>query len=95
MGANYAQTNYYFIIKNMPQLFLHTEGHTKEIDLDKDGVKEIISSVPGGATSSIEIYEYDNEKFSMVDVNETLNALSVHLEDNNIITAYFGDLPSN
>lgn len=95
MGANYAPTNYYLIDNDVPQLFLHTEGHTQELDLDKDGVKEIVASVPGGATTSIEIYEYNNGKFLMVDINETLKAISVYLEDNNIINAYFKDQKSN
>ncbi|MDF2678544.1 MAG: hypothetical protein K0Q97_2896 [Bacillota bacterium] len=95
MGANYAPTNYYLIDNNVPQLFLHTEGHTQELDIDKDGVKEIVTSVPGGVATSIEIYEYNNENFSMVDINENLKALSVHLEDNNIINVYFNDQQSN
>lgn len=95
MGANYAPTNYYLIDNNVPQLFLHTEGHTQELDIDKDGVKEIVATIPGGVTTSIEIYEYNNENFSMVDINETLKALSVYLEDNNIINVYFNDQQSN
>lgn len=95
MGANYAPTNYYLIDNNVPQLFLHTEGHTQELDIDKDGVKEIVTSVPGGVTTSIEIYEYNNENFSMVDINETLKAVSAYLEDNSIINVYFNDQQSN
>lgn len=44
LGANFAQTNYYYMVDNKPRHLLTVEGHALEKDLDSDGDKEIITS---------------------------------------------------
>lgn len=96
LGANYAPTNYYYVENQPPQILLHSEGHTKEIDLDNDGIEEIISSTPLGVASSTDIYKYDNGSFTFANLNEALNAITVYPTDMDwkVFEAYFKDLPN-
>ncbi|WIV12921.1 hypothetical protein [Proteiniborus sp. MB09-C3] len=94
MGSNYALTNYYFIDNDLPQTLLRAEGHTEELDLDKDGMQEVVSSVVAGATSFINIYEYDNGKLTVSNLNEALDAITVIIKDGKVFEAYFEYLPN-
>lgn len=95
LGANYAPTNYYYIENQSPQLFLHSEGHTVEVDLDNDGTQEIISTITGGVTTEIEIYKYSNGNLFVANLNEALNAISIiYNRDNKVFEAYFKDKPN-
>jgi hypothetical protein len=87
LGSNYAPTNYYYIENQSPQLFLHSEGHTVEVDLDNDGTQEIISIIAEGVTTDIDIYNNDN--LFVTNLNEALNAISViYNRDSKAFEAY-------
>ncbi|WP_313560048.1 hypothetical protein [Ruminiclostridium cellobioparum] len=94
MGLNYVLTNYYSIDNNLPKIFLVAEGHTEELDLDEDGIQEIVSSVVAGVTSFIDIYEYNDGKLTVSNLNEELNAVTVILKDGKVFEAYFEGLPN-
>ncbi len=96
LGANYATTNYYFIENQVPQVFLHSEGYTKEVDLGGDGIQEIVASTSLGAASFADIYKYENGSFTVTNLNEALNAITVYLAetDGKVFEAYFKDLPN-
>lgn len=95
LGSNYAPTNYYYIENQLPQLFLHSEGHTVEVDLDNDGTQEIISIIAEGVTTDIDIYNYNNDNLFVANLNEALNAISViYNRDSKVFEAYFKDKPN-
>lgn len=93
LGANYASTNYYYIDNQVPKLFLHSEGYTRETDLDGDGIQEIVASTSFGVTSSADIYKYENGSFTVTNLNEALNAITVYptKTDKKVFEAYFKD----
>ncbi|MEL7648421.1 MAG: hypothetical protein AAGU76_10030 [Sedimentibacter sp.] len=95
LGANYSPSNYYYIEKQVPRLFLHSEGHTFEDDLDDDGIQDIVSVVSGGVTTDIDIYKYNDDKLSAANLNEALNAVTVlYNQDDKTFEVYFVDQPN-
>lgn len=94
LGANTAETNYYYFQNGVPKVFLHTSGDSLEIDLDGDKVKEIVSSY--GTAAITDVYKYENSSLLMVNLNEALNAEAVLLSetDNKTFAAYFKARPN-
>ncbi|MEX1031379.1 MAG: hypothetical protein WDZ91_15250 [Paenibacillaceae bacterium] len=79
-GANAPVQNYFSIEdeKITPVLRVET-GQTVELDLDGDGSVEIVSS--HGTPMTTYIYEWEDGEFSVSNVNESLNAISINLTD--------------
>ncbi len=96
LGANYAPTNYYYIDNQVPKLLLHSEGHTKEVDLNNDGVYEIVALTAFGVASSTDIYQYSNDTFVVVNLNKALDAITVYPKETDwkVFEAYFNNLPN-
>ncbi len=87
-GANAPIQNYYSIEGGLIVPFLRIDtGHATEIDLDGNGTVEIISS--HGAAIQTYIYKWENEQFSMADVNEALGATSVYLNPDEQLEAFY------
>jgi hypothetical protein len=90
-GAN-APTQLYFYVSDLipaPTIRIET-GNTEEIDLDGDDVKEIVSS-HGTPTHTI-VYKRNDKHFGSADLNEALNATSVHWDHKNkLFVAYYQD----
>jgi hypothetical protein len=81
-GANAPIQNYYSIEDGRLIPFLRVDtGHAEELDLDGDGTVEIVSS--HGTPIHTYIYKWADGKFSVVNVNESLNAVSVFLDEDN------------
>lgn len=94
LGANYAQTKYYYIQNNTPYHFLTTEGYAEEIDIDSDEVKEILASV--GTIPSTYIFKVTNDEIVKVNLNELLEAVAVLpiKGQKGYFEAYFDDIPN-
>ncbi len=88
-GANCAQSNYFMIDGSSPVKFLTLDGNVTEMDLDKDGKTEIVTSSGTGAQTFI--YKCTDENILVADVNKTLgNAIAV-IYRNNYFEAYYKD----
>lgn len=87
-GANASVQNYYVIGNGKVAPFLLVDtGHAVEVDLDGDGMIEIVST--HGTPSSAYIYKWSDGKFAVANVNDVLGATSVYLNDNKQFEAFF------
>lgn len=90
LGANYSQSNYYFVKDGSPQHFVSISGNINEIDLDNDGMKEIVSSY--GTLPYTLIYKCNEDRILVVDLNKTLQAKAVSFNnENRIFEAFYGE----
>jgi hypothetical protein len=79
MGANYMGSNYFSIEGGKPNLLLSIDGDVTEVDLDGDGIKEIVSST--GTAAFTQIYKYHNGSVVVSDLNRDLGAAAVLLNE--------------
>jgi hypothetical protein len=79
MGANFMQSNYFSIEDGKPNIFLTVDGYAAEVDLDDDGIKEIVSST--GTAAFTKIYKYDNGSVIVSNLNDDLGASVVLLNE--------------
>lgn len=87
-GANAPVQNYYTIEGGKINTFLCIDtGHALEVDLDGNGTVEIISS--HGAAIQTYIYKWENDQFTIADVNEALGATSVYLNPDEQLEAFY------
>jgi hypothetical protein len=87
-GANAPVQNYYSIEHGKINTFLCIDtGHALEVDLDGNGTVEIISS--HGAAIQTYIYRWENDQFTIADVNEALGATSVYLNPDEQLEAFY------
>ncbi|KUO75496.1 MAG: hypothetical protein APF77_22545 [Clostridia bacterium BRH_c25] len=75
-GSHVTNTSYFTIEQGVPKPFLLTEGITTEMDIDSDGMKEIIAELPG-TIPSVNIFEWDGDSFLTASADEALNAGSI------------------
>lgn len=78
-GANAPVQNYYSLEQNSISPFLTVDtGHARILDLDHNGVSEIVSS--HGTPMHINLYKLDSG-ISMANLNEALNATNINLDE--------------
>jgi|GEM_PF-447002 len=75
-GSHVPNTSYFTIEKGIPVPFLTTQGIVSELDIDGDGMKEIITELPG-TIPSVNISEWDGVSFKTASVDIGLGAGSV------------------
>ena len=89
IGANTLRTIYYRMDRDVPQPVLEVDGNVTEIDLDNNGYKEVILS--SGIPSITIIYTWAQDRFQEANINITLKAPAVQLnEETKRIDAFFG-----
>ncbi len=79
LGANYAQAFYWFVEEKTEDSIIQIDGHTVEIDLDNDDKKEIVSTL--GTIPETRIYMLKKAKIYVSDINQSIGAKSVRLQD--------------
>lgn len=89
LGANYAQAFYWFVEEKTEDSIIQIDGHTMEVDLDDDGKKEIVST--SGTIPETKIYILREGKIYVSDINKSIGAKSVFLqdEDKKLFQVYF------
>ncbi|MCG8502230.1 MAG: hypothetical protein MJB12_17740 [Firmicutes bacterium] len=89
LGANYSQANYYLINDGVPQNFISIDGNIREVDLDNDGITEVISSY--GTAPYTYIYKCNKDSMLVADINKTLQAGAAWFNDKNkTFEAFYG-----
>ncbi|RIX50206.1 hypothetical protein D3P08_20345 [Paenibacillus nanensis] len=82
-GANAPVQNYYLLEQNKIYPFLTVDtGHAEILDLDKNGVQEIVST--HGAPMQVHLYTFDNSDIWVTNVNEALHATNVNVDNTGI-----------
>ncbi len=79
LGANYAQTFYWFVEENPEKSIIQIDGNTVEIDLDNDGKNEVVATI--GTIPETRIYMLKEGKIVISDVNKSIGAKSITLQD--------------
>ena len=79
LGANYAQSYYWFPGEKPEESVIQVDGNTVGIDLDGDDKKEIISTF--GTIPETRIYILKGDRICASDINESIGAKSVILKD--------------
>lgn len=89
LGANYAQSYYWLMEEKLEESIIQIDGNTVEVDLDDDGNKDIVSTL--GTIPKTKIYIYREGTIFESDVNESIGAKSVSLddEDKRLFEVYF------
>ena len=89
LGANYAQAFYWFVEEKPEDSIIQIDGNTMEIDLDDDDKKEIISTL--GTIPETRIYKLKEGRIYASDINKSIGAKSVALQDNDkrLFEVYF------
>ena len=88
------KTEYFIIEQGIPKPFLSVDGITAEMDIDGDGVKEIITQLPGTITTAC-IFEWDGNTLMSANVDQALNASFVLFnKEDGSFSAYYrtGDM---
>lgn len=90
-GANAPVTNYFKISEGKLEPFLKVDtGNVTELDLDEDGVSEIVSQ--HGTFSMTLIYRWEAGQWEVANLNEALNADAVMLDpERKLFYAHFRD----
>lgn len=86
-GANAPVQNYFSIDGEITPFLRIDTGHATEADLDENGTSEIVSS--HGTPMQTYIYRWDDGKFIVSDVNKALGAISVYINEEMQIEAFF------
>ncbi|MBP7223081.1 MAG: hypothetical protein KBA50_07515 [Sedimentibacter sp.] len=88
-GSNVSNTSYFAVDRGIPVQFLSTEGITTELDIDGDGIKEIVAEMPG-TVPSVKIFEWNGDSFLTAVVDEALGAESVIFnQEDGSFSAYY------
>ena len=88
-GSHVSNTSYFIIDRGIPVPFLSTEGIATEMDIDGDGIKEIVAEMPG-TIPSVNIFEWNGDSFLTASVDVALGAGSVifNKEDGSFSACY-------
>jgi len=89
LGANYGYSDYIFIEDNSQLFRLRVDGNTEEIDIDDDGIVEVISTL--GTIPETKIYRTKEGQIFVANINESINAKAVLLKDRDkkVFEVYF------
>ncbi len=79
LGANYAQAFYWFVEEKPEESIIQVDGSTIEIDLDSDGKNEVVATT--GTIPETRIYMLKEGKVVVSDINKSIGAKSVILQD--------------
>ena len=79
LGANYAQAFYWFVGEKPEEAIIQIDGSTIEIDLDSDSKNEVIATT--GTIPETRIYMLKEGKIVVSDINKSIGAKSVTLQD--------------
>ena len=79
LGANYAQAFYWFVEENPEKSIIQIHGNTVEIDLDNDDKNEVVATI--GTIPETRIYMLKEGKIVISDVNKSIGAKSITLQD--------------
>ena len=79
LGANYAQAFYWFVEENPEKSIIQIDGNTVEIDLDNDDKNEVVATI--GTIPETRIYMLKEGKIVISDVNKSIGAKSITLQD--------------
>ncbi len=79
LGANYAQAFYWFVEENPEKSIIQIDGNTVEIDLDNDDKNEVVATI--GTIPETRIYMLKEGKIVISDVNKSIGANSITLQD--------------
>lgn len=79
LGANYAQAFYWFVEEKPEESIIQVNGSTIEIDLDSDGKNEVVATT--GTIPETRIYMLKEGKIVISDVNKSIGAKSITLQD--------------
>lgn len=93
-GANYAKSVYLEVEDELVTPLFEVDGNIIEIDLDQDGIKEMITTI--GTIADTNIYKYLNNQIYISNLNRSINAQSVIFNmENHGFEAYFENNKSN
>jgi len=87
LGANYAQAFYWFVEEKLEEAIIQVDGSTIEIDLDSDGKNEVVATI--GTIPETRIYMLKEGKVVVSDINKSIGAESVILQDKELFEVYF------
>lgn len=79
LGANYAQAFYWFVEEKPEESIIQIDGNTVEIDLDSDDKNEVVATT--GTIPETRIYMLKEGKIVVSDINKSIGAKSVTLQD--------------
>ena len=79
LGANYAQAFYWFVEENPEKSIIQIDGNTVEIDLNNDDKNEVVATI--GTIPETRIYMLKDRKIVISDVNKSIGAKSITLQD--------------
>ncbi|TFB22820.1 hypothetical protein E3U55_06170 [Filobacillus milosensis] len=86
LGANYSQSNYYKLGENSVKLILTVDGNLQEVDVDRDGQREIVVST--GTASETIVYRKQEDYLEKVNINDVLGVQSVIYNEQQFIVHY-------
>lgn len=88
-GSHVANTSYFSIEQGIPVPLLATQGIASEMDIDGDGIKEIITEL-SGTIPAVNISEWDGVSFKTASVDKGLGAGSVTFNrEDGSLSAYY------
>lgn len=79
LGANYAQAFYWLVEDKTENSIIQVDGNTIEIDLDNDDMNEVVATT--GTIPETRIYMLKEGKIAVSDINKSIGAKSVSLQD--------------
>jgi len=79
LGANYAQAFYWFVGEKPEESIIQIDGNTVEIDLNSDDKNEVVATT--GTIPETRIYMLKEGKIVVSDINKSIGAKSVTLQD--------------
>lgn len=89
-GANAPVQNYFSLENGEITPFLRVDtGHAVELDLDDNGTTEIVSS--HGTPNQSYVYKWEKDRFYVSNINDTLNATSVYLDEESQFNVSYED----
>lgn len=75
LGANYARSVYIEVENSSVKPLIEVDGNIVEVDLDEDGIKEVVTTI--GTIPNISIYRIENNYISVSNINASISAQAV------------------
>ncbi|MCC5911208.1 MAG: hypothetical protein JJT76_12295 [Clostridiaceae bacterium] len=77
-GANYTHAYYWLYEDGLENSIISVDGNSIEIDLENDGINEIISQ--SGTVPQTTIYKMNKNEVIASNINQSINAIAVFFE---------------